>query len=399
MTTDNDSSRIALVLTGGGARAAYQVGVLQAVCDLLGRPRANPFPIVCGTSAGAINAAALAIGADDFTRAIAGLVDEWRSFHAERVYRTDALSIARLGGRWLGALTQLYRDRPISILDNTPLRELVETTLDLSRIQANIASGALEAISIAASGYVSGRSVAFYQGGAHLKDWERSHRVGIAAPITHDVLMASTAIPFIFPAVQVQREYFGDGSMRQIAPLSPALHLGANRVLVIGNGRRPGELPHRRSSTYPSLAQIAGHALNSIFLDTLAVDLEQLHRINRTIPALEPARLRQAGVPLRHVDVFVIYPSEPIERIAARHVHTLPRTIRLLLRAIGATNRNGSSLASYLLFEAPFCRALIDLGYRDTVARREALLRFFADAGPTQRAERPAAAVPLRASC
>jgi NTE family protein len=398
MAAADDPHRIALVLTGGGARAAYQVGVLQAVSDLLGRPRANPFPIVCGTSAGAINAAALAIGADDFTRAVTWLVDEWRSFHAERVYRTDLASLTRLGLRWLGVLTPLHRNVPISLLDNTPLRELVETTLDLERIANHIASGALEAISITASGYASGRSVAFYQGGPKHVDWERSHRVGVAAPITHDVLMASTAIPFLFPAVKVDAEHFGDGSMRQIAPVSPALHLGASRVLVVANGRRPGELPPRREAAYPSLAQIAGHALNSIFLDTLAVDLERLHRINRTIALLEPAQLRDAGVPLRHVDVFVIYPSEPIELIAARHVASLPRNIRFLLGAVGATRRNGSNLASYLLFEAAFCRELIDLGYRDTVRRRSDLLAFFAGrAGETTPAVR--AEVAARASC
>jgi NTE family protein len=384
MLVADDPARVALVLTGGGARAAYQVGVLQAVCDLLGRPRANPFPIVCGTSAGAINAAALAIGADHFAKAVAFLVDEWRSFHAERVYRTDVATLARTGAKWAGALTLLNRRNPVSLLDNTPLRELVERTLDLARIEANIAAGVLEAVSITASGYASGRSVAFYQGGPHHTRWERSHRVGVAAPITHDILMASTAIPFLFPAVKVEREYFGDGSMRQIAPVSPALHLGASRVLVIANGRGPGEPPPRRSSGYPSLAQIAGHGLNSIFLDALAVDLERLHRINRTLAATEPGRLRDHGVPLRPVDVFVIYPSEPIERIAMRHVHALPRTIRLLLRAVGATSRNGSNLASYLLFEAPFCRALIDLGYRDTVTRRDELLRFFAGSPATQ---------------
>lgn len=398
MNAADDPHRIALVLTGGGARAAYQVGVLQAVSDLLGRPRANPFPIVCGTSAGAINAAALAIGADDFARAVTGLVDEWRSFHAERIYRTDVASLARLGLHWLRALAIRRGGDPVSLLDNTPLRELVESTLDLERIALNIACGALEAISITASGYVSGRSVAFYQGGPQHVDWERSQRVGIASPITHDILMASTAIPFLFPAVKVGREHFGDGSMRQIAPVSPALHLGASRVLVVANGRRPGELTDRHSPAYPSLAQIAGHALNSIFLDTLAVDLERLHRINRTISLLERDQLRAAGVPLRHVDVVVIYPSEPIERIAERHVAALPRTIRLLLRAVGATRRNGSNLASYLLFEAAFCREVIDLGYRDTMSRSADLLTFFAG-GEGDRGSDPSAAVALQASC
>lgn len=377
-----DRPRTGLILTGGGARAAYQVGVLQAVCELLGRPRENPFPIICGTSAGAINAAALAIGADDFCTAVGGLVETWESFRASHVYRTDPWGVAKSGARWLAALTLFYRNHLVSLLDNSPLRELVTRSLDLSRIQPNIDAGALFAVSITASGYVSGQSVSFYQGGPGVVEWERSQRVGSASEITHDILMASSAIPFIFPAVKVHREYFGDGSMRQIAPVSPALHLGANRVLIIGNGRRPGEPARVRSNLYPSLAQIAGHALNSIFLDSLAVDIERLQRINRTISLIEPEKVRQAGLALRHIDVLIMNPSQPIERIAARHVGRLPRTIRFLLRAIGATNRNGSNLASYLLFEASFCRALIELGYDDTMARREEVLAFMQGMAP-----------------
>ena len=368
--------RAGLILTGGGARAAYQVGVLKAVRELLGNPKRNPFPILCGTSAGAINAAALACGADDFSAAVDTLLGVWGEFRAERVYRTDIPAILGRGARWLGALTLLYRSNPESLLDNTPLRELVARTLELERIQDNIDAAALYAVSITASGYSSGQSVSFYQGGPEVVDWERSQRVGAATPITLDILMASAAIPFIFPAVKVHREFFGDGSMRQIAPISPALHVGADRVLVVGTGRRPGEPPRVRSNVYPSLAQIAGHALNSIFLDSLAVDIERLQRINRTISLIPAGQRREAALPLRHVEVLVMNPSEPIERVAARHVRELPWTVRFLLRAIGAMNRNGSNLASYLLFEAPFCHALIELGYADTMARREDVLAF-----------------------
>lgn len=373
--------RAGLILTGGGARAAYQVGVLRGINDLLGRPKKNPFPILCGTSAGAINAAALACGADDFAGAVDTLLGVWAEFRAERVYRTDLPAILGRGARWLGALTLLYRNNPESLLDNAPLRELVERTLALERIQANIDAGALYAVSITASGYSSGQSVSFYQGGPEVVEWERSQRVGAATPLTVDILMASAAIPFIFPAVKVNREFFGDGSMRQIAPISPALHLGADRVLVIGTGRRPGEPPRVRSNVYPSLAQIAGHALNSIFLDSLAVDIERLQRINRTISLIPEETRRAAGVALRHVEVLVMNPSEPLERIAARHAPELPWTVRFLLRAIGAMNRNGSNLASYLLFEGPFCQALIDLGYADTIARRDDVLAFLGAGG------------------
>jgi NTE family protein len=192
-----------------------------------------------------------------------------------------------------------------------------------------------------------------------------------------DYLLASASLPFLFPAVKVHREYFGDGSMRQIAPVSPALHLGADRVLIVGSGRQSTDQARERSNVYPSLAQIAGHALNSIFLDSLMVDIERMERINRTIRLIPPERLEGSSVTLRPVRVLFITPSQPIERIAARFVHELPRSVRFILRPTGALSRAGSNLASYLLFEEPFCRALIDLGYQDTMAREAEVKDFF----------------------
>ncbi|HUL91926.1 MAG TPA: patatin-like phospholipase family protein [Burkholderiales bacterium] len=376
-------SKAGLVLTGGGARAAYQVGVLKAVRELLPREEKNPFPILCGTSAGAINAATLAVFADDFNAAVDRLMDVWENFHVHHVYRSDPVAIARKGARWLAALTLLSRTSPTSLLDNSPLAEMLARRLDFGRVQENIDNGHLYAISITCSGYSSGQSVSFYQGGPDTEAWERTQRVGAAMPIRAEHLMASAALPFIFPAVKINREYFGDGSMRQIAPISPALHLGADRVLVVSTARQDSnaEPPRVRGNLYPSVAQIAGHALNSIFLDSLNADIELVQRINRTISLIPPEKVREAGLPLRQIKVLVISPSQPIERMVVRHVQELPWTVRFLLRGIGAMNRNGSNLASYLLFEAGYCRALIDLGYQDTMARRTELLEFL---GPRQ---------------
>jgi NTE family protein len=369
--------KTALILTGGGARAAYQVGVVKAVDELLGHPRTNPFPIVCGTSAGAINAAALAIHADNFADAAARLVGVWEAFRVNHVYRSDWPGIMRTGSHWVAALLLFSRTNPVSLLDNAPLREMLARTMAFERITANIDSGALHAVAVTASGYTSGQSVTFYQGGSGLEQWERTQRVGAATPLSVDLLLASSAIPFIFPAVRVHREFFGDGSMRQMAPISPALHLGADRVLVIGTGRQWQDAPRMRSALYPSLAQVAGHALNSIFLDSLAVDIERLQRINKTLQCVAPDKAHELGLKLRPIEVLVMHPSQPIERIAARHVQDFPPAVRFLLRAVGAMNRNGSNLASYLLFESPFCRALIELGYHDTMARRDEMLAFF----------------------
>jgi NTE family protein len=369
--------RAGLVLTGGGARAAYQVGVVKAVRDILGNPVKNPFPILCGTSAGAINAATLAAHADDYTRAVASLLEVWENMRCERIYRTDTWGVARTGARWLSSLMLVSRRNPTSLLDNEPLQQLIEKTLPFERIQSHIDAGMLYAVCVTASGYTSGQSVSFFQGGSGLEGWERDQRTGAAVTLKLEYLLASSALPFIFPAVKVHREYFGDGSMRQIAPVSPALHLGADRVLIVGTGRQASDQARARSNIYPSLAQIAGHGLNSIFLDTLMVDIERLERINRTLAAIGPEAAAAAKIGLRPIKVLFVSPSEPIERIAARFLHELPGTIRFLLRPTGALSRAGSNLASYLLFEESFCRALIDLGYQDTMRREQDVRGFF----------------------
>jgi NTE family protein len=376
-------AKTGLVLTGGGARAAYQIGVLKAVQELLPPGCSNPFPIICGTSAGAINAAALAVYCGDFAAAVRQLCAVWENFHAHHVYRSDTLGVMRCGARWLAALLLggLGKNNPVSLLDSEPLGELLRRTLDLARIDANIDSGALYALSITASGYSTGQSVSFFQGAPEIASWQRSQRIGLAARIGIEHLMASSAIPFIFPPHRINREFFGDGSMRQIAPISPALHLGASRVLVVGTERMSQEPPERtKADLHPSLAQIAGHVLNSIFLDSLAVELERLQRINRTISLVPRERLAANNISLHYVDVMMLSPSVQLSKIALGYVRHLPRPIRFLLRGVGATSRNGANLASYLLFESAFCRALIDLGYSDTLARRDEVLAFFSGA-------------------
>lgn len=379
MNSNPARPKVGLILTGGGARAAYQVGVLRALTEFLPRGASTPFPIISGTSAGSINAAVLAVDASDFRYAVRRLMTVWKNFHVHHVYRADLLGTFGNSAKWVFAALSGGRllNIPVSLLDNSPLAALLARYVDFSGIQRNIDNGALHAFSVTCSGYTSGQSVTFYQGQPHLENWQRARRIGVAMPISLEHMMASSALPFIFPPVHINREYFGDGSMRQIAPVSPALHLGADKLLVIGVGRQlqPGA-ERARGTGYPTLAQIAGHALNSIFLDSLEVDLERLQRINRTIELIPDEVRKSTGYPLHKVDFRVITPSEELEKIAARYAGELPGVIRMLLSSVGGLRASGSNLLSYLLFEKSYCRELIQLGYKDTMTRKDDLLAF-----------------------
>ena len=389
-----DPDTVGLILTGGGARAAYQVGVLKAVVQILqerpGGLTHNPFPVICGTSAGAINASALACGAYDIAATVDRMLQVWEHFHAEQVYRADALGVMRTGARWLSMLSfgwmlaRLGRLKPRSLLDNRPLGDLLTRMLDFPALADNLRHGAVQALAISASSYTTGQHITFYQSAYEIEPWRRTQRLACRTTLTVDHLLASSAIPFVFPAHRVPvfgtAEWCGDGSMRQLAPISPAIHLGANKVLVIGAGRmhepaRAAPVPN----AYPSVAQIAGHALSNIFLDSLAVDVERLERINQTL-ALLPAD-RRTGSDLRPVKVLVIAPSQRLDDIASRHTASLPPSIRGLLGGIGVSSRTGdprgAALASYLLFEPGYTRELIALGFGDTLSRRSDVIDFF----------------------
>lgn len=385
-----------LLLTGGGARAAYQVGVLEALVDIrrecsVRHPR-NPFPVITGTSAGAINAAALACGADNFEAAVRNVADVWRNFRSGLVYRSDSLGIIRTGASWLTLLslgwllTRKRRANPRSLLDNAPLLELLKSLVPLERLPDLVARGHLRALGITASSYSSGEHATFFEGAATIAPWSRSQRFGIRADITHAHLMASSAIPFLFPAWPLPLDesvhYFGDGSMRQSAPIAAPIHLGAERILAIGAGRMHEPRQDHRStgaSTYPTVAQIAGHTLSNIFLDALAVDVERVRRINHTVSLVPPAA-RETST-LKHIELLQISPSKRIDEIAAQHIGDMPRPVRALLSAVGVTSdksdHQGAALASYLLFEADFTRELMALGRADAERKREKICAFF----------------------
>ncbi len=386
----------ALVLTGGGARAAYQVGVLQAIAGLraaCGHGHAGaPFDIFSGTSAGAINAAALASGADHFDHAVHRIARAWAHVHAQQVYHTDSLHVMQRGAHWLTllslgwALARWRRVHPHSLLDNAPLAQLLEKLVPLARVPHLIRAGHLRALAVTASSYSSGLHVAFFDAGDAQQPWVHSLRKSTRGPITHAHLLASSAIPLVFPATPLpidgHTEYFGDGSMRQTSPLAPAIHLGARRLLVVGTSRayeQPPAWPVGTQQPYPSLATVAGHALSNIFLDALAVDINHIQHINQALALLTPEQRGRS--PMNRLELLVFVPSQSLDEEAARHVCDLPRSMRVLLSALGVpVNRPGDSdgaLASYLLFERTYTRRLMALGRNDALARRDEICAFF----------------------
>lgn len=372
--------KLGLVLPGGGARAAYQAGVLSAIAELLPADSSNPFPIISGTSAGAINAAFIATNALQFRKGVQQLASVWEHIYSERVFRTDAYTIFKNISYWFLALLHagFGRRNPIVLLDNAPLRGLLEQHIVFARLQQAIGSGNLEALAITCSGYTSARAITFFEGKPELESWWRTRRQGLPAKLHFDHIMASVSLPAIFTAVRIGQEYFGDGSLRQAAPLSPAVHLGAERILVIGlRNEHPNRLPAPGEPVpYPPLGQIAGYLLDVIFSDRVYTDLERLKRINATIGHMTQRNAR--AQPLRIIDTLVIVPSEDIREIARRHIGEFPRSMRLLLRAMGGLHKTGSQLLSYLLFEAGYCRELIALGRKDAFAHADRLQKFIA---------------------
>lgn len=378
MTNHSDSTRTALVLPGGGARGAFQVGVLKAVAEILPKTSPNPFPIISGTSAGAVNSVVLASRAEHFRSAVAELEQVWAHFRCHQVYRTDHLTMLKSSLHWLSSvvLAGWLVGTPKSLLNNAPLRALLRRNVHFPRIQQAIDDGHLEAVAITAAGYGSSRSTTFFEATPHLRDWDRTRHLGQRTDLNLDHLMASIAVPFVFPPQQIGNEYFGDGAMRQATPLSPAVHHGADRILVVGIRDETGEKEPTELGLPPSFGQIAGYMLDTLFMDGLYSDLERITRINELIDSVPEHERSGTMATVRPIDTMLVVPSEDLREIASRHRQELPFAIRALLRGVGGKNYGESKLLSFLLFEKAYTRELIALGYRDAMKVKDELLDF-----------------------
>ena len=374
MTDKTNSQKTAILLTGGGARAAYQVGVLKAIAQQYPRNSRIPFQIVCGTSAGAINGTAIACYASCFQLGVKKLEWVWKNFHTGQVYYSDYVRATwHLARGFLSAFQADYANhKPVSMLDSKPLKHLLNDMLDLKRLDRNIMGGYLDSVSVTASCYNTGDSITFFQSRA-AHEWQRSRRCGQRTLLGIHHLMASAAIPLVMPAVRINQQYYGDGSVNQLAPLSAPIHLGADRILIVGL-----EQPRRREHLqqmphHPNVSTIAGHLLDSIFSDTLNADLERMQRVNKTLETLQQHHIASE---LKPINSYLVNPSTNFNALASEHFLALPMAIRTLLRTIGIKQHSDSSLASYLLFEKSFTKRLIELGYQDAMMQMDALMAF-----------------------
>jgi NTE family protein len=367
-------------LPGGGARGAFQVGVLKALAELMPKGASIPFAVLSGTSAGAINTVVLAGKARRFRVGAAELERVWGNFRCHQVYRTDNPTMLKSSLHWLTSIVLggFLVGTPKSLLDNSPLRALLSRNVRFPRIQSAIDDGYLDAIAVTAAGYATARSTSFFQAAPNRTEWARTRRIGVRGDLNLDHLMASIAVPMIFPPVQINGEYFGDGAMRQATPLSPAIHLGADRILVIGvRDETADKAPSSdRRQSFPSFAQIAGYMLDTLFMDGLYSDLERMTRINQLIDAVKPEHRNDSLSSMRAIDTMLIVPSEDLRVIAHRHRKKLPFAIRTLMRGISGRRASENRLLSFLLFEKAYTRELIDLGYKDAMNVKDQLLDF-----------------------
>jgi NTE family protein len=373
-------TQLALVMSGGGARAAYQVGMLRWLA------RRHPdihVPILTGVSAGAINAAFLASQVDTFSTGVERLTKLWSRLTADHVFRVDSVSLAknvmRLGLKLVSG-GAAAAPRAHAAVDTTPLEALLQGILasspeGLPGIAENLKRKSLRAVAITASSYTTGQSITWVEG-SDIPLWERAHRKSVNTRITVGHVMASTALPIFFPAIEVDGQWYGDGGIRLTAPLSPAVHLGADRILAISTryARSRAEADRPSSNGYPQPAQIVGSLFNAVFLDLFDADALTLERVNKAMEILPPT-LRGD---YRMVRLLVLRPSRDLGKLANDYEARLPFAFRFMTRGLGTREMRSNDLLSLMMFQPDYLTRLIELGEADAEARRDDLDAFLA---------------------
>lgn len=368
--------KLGLVMTGGGARAAYQVGVVRALFEIINR-KERLFDIITGNSAGAINATYLAANAENWDVSTRNLHELWTRVKPQNIFDLRKRTITDLGLRWvsgtvLGGLTP--KGSNINhLLDTTPLRELAQREIDFEHISRNVKNNFLDGLALSTTNYNTGSNVVFYQGHDNITDWLRSDRFSYRTELTVQHMMASSAIPFFFPPIQIGQSFYGDGCIRQTTPLSPSIHLGSEKIIAVGvRYPQPRDQMHELSFSPfpdPTMGQVAGTMLNAIFLDSLDADVERLMRINTLI--------QEGRHPdLRSIPILMIRPSRDLGKMTNQITHQLPSILRYLLKGIGVSDTEGLDLLSYLAFDESYTKPLMELGYEDAYKMKEEILRF-----------------------
>ncbi len=363
-----------LILSGGGSRAAYQVGVLRAVANILPKGAQNPFQIIAGTSAGALNAVTIATHAQRLRTGVRLLEHIWKNIRSDQVYTpySGNLITSATGIMW-SVFNGTKAGSAVALLNNDPLRQLLARVIRFERIRRNIDAGNLDALSVTASSYSTGESVSFFEAMAGVKEWSGAHKIGKRAKLELEHLMASTAIPVIFPAVALGTDYYGDGAVRQISPISTALNLGAQRILAVGvSANRTKASDHDEISDQPSLLQIVGHIMNSAFVDTLENDLEFLQHINEVVALVPEKQAKLHHLNRKSVDLLEISPSKELNVLAMEHYDELPRRMARYIK-----EGSSGTLLSLILFEPGFCTALCELGFNDAMEQEQSIREFF----------------------
>ncbi|MEA9357043.1 patatin-like phospholipase family protein [Bacteriovorax sp. PP10] len=385
MTLSTSSPRYGLVLSGGGARAAYQAGVLQGISDILGTDCGpQPFSVITGISAGAINTAFIAAATDSFAHQTQKLIEVWNELEPEHVLRTDFMSLGKLGAGWIRDLSfggMLGNSQSTHLLDSTPLARLLDKRIDFNQIQENIKNKTIHGVAVSATNYATGTSNAFFNS-LEVENWARSSRIGLKTDLNLDHILASSAIPFIFKPVRINKSFYGDGGVRSNTPFSPAIHLGADRLIAIGvryfrDGLETMELNQQLEMDSIALSDIVGVMFNSLFLDAIEFDYERLQRINETVKLLHEVEYLRGKSRLKMIPTLLIRPSVDLGELAAEQFERFPHMLRYLLKGIGASRERGADLLSYIAFDKAYTSKLIEIGIKDTMSRKDEIRAFF----------------------